>query len=351
MILLGAGLMLASMAAPSVQAAPKPASQLRTGDPAPALGGVRWIKGAPGEGFKPGQAYVVEFWATWCHPCRLVMPHLSKLAREYKGKVTFLGISIMEPDKDLKVLAERLDGFVAGMGDQMDYNVGQDTADKLIERTWARAAGRSSIPCTFVVDGKGRIAWIGHPAYLEGVLPAVLRGAFDARAFDGKLEALKKVQGEFTGRFKAADYAGALAMAEALPADDPVAGSAKRYMQLLPLLHLDPARAEKVYREMERHGETDAYLADTLVAQKGIPDVWYARAVELVKAASRQDSESLHLAEVQFKTGRKADALETLKAYSAHLKELQARNPGKAKAYEPYLQVVEAKRMEYQQAK
>ncbi|NTV75239.1 MAG: redoxin domain-containing protein [Holophaga sp.] len=343
--------MLASMAAPPVQAAPKPASQLRTGDPAPALGGVRWIKGAPGEGFKPGQAYVVEFWATWCHPCRLMMPHLSKLAREFKGKVTFLGISIMEPDKDAKGLAERLDGFVAGMGDQMDYNVGQDTADKLIERTWPRAAGRSSIPCTFVVDGKGRIAWIGHPAYLEGVLPAVLRGAFDAKAFDAKLEALKKVQGEFNARFKAADYAGALAVADGLAADDRVAASAQRHMRLLPLLHLDPARAEKVYREMERLGETDAHLADTLVAQKGLPDVWYARAVELVKASSRQGSESLHLAEVQFKTGRKADALETLRAYAVHLKESQAKDPAKAKAYEPYLQVVEAKRTEYQQAK
>src|ERR1700744_5719893 len=64
------------------------------GDPAPPLRVKEWIKGTPVENFEKGRVYVVEFWATWCAPCRAAMPHLSSLASKYKHKFTFLAIDI-----------------------------------------------------------------------------------------------------------------------------------------------------------------------------------------------------------------------------------------------------------------
>jgi thiol-disulfide isomerase/thioredoxin len=44
-----------------------------------------------------GKLVYIDFWATWCGPCRLEAPHYVKLQKEYKGKdVTFVSISIDE---------------------------------------------------------------------------------------------------------------------------------------------------------------------------------------------------------------------------------------------------------------
>ncbi|MEW6287715.1 MAG: thioredoxin [Chloroflexota bacterium] len=43
-----------------------------------------------------GKPIVVDFWATWCAPCRVTKPILEKLAREYKDKVAFLPVNADE---------------------------------------------------------------------------------------------------------------------------------------------------------------------------------------------------------------------------------------------------------------
>ena len=42
---------------------------------------------------------LVDFWATWCHPCRMVGPILEELADEYKGKVIFAKIDVGQSSK------------------------------------------------------------------------------------------------------------------------------------------------------------------------------------------------------------------------------------------------------------
>lgn len=344
-IFMGAGLMLASMvfaparagAPPSPTGKQEAAKTLSVGDPAPPLGGVRWIKGTRVDGFKPGQVYVVELWATWCGPCRLMMPHLSQLARAYKGKVTFLGVDVLEDGKDFNATSARVDAFVAEMGDQMDYNVCQDTEDTLVTRTWFRAAKLPGIPATFVVDGQGRIAWLGHPMHLEVVLPAVLKGAFDARQFEDKLAVLEKTQGTFGTAFKQGDYKAALKVAEGLPEGEPAFASSRSVMRLIALVHLDQEGAEKVYAEMERAGHANELLASILMAQEGIPNIWRVRAAGLVKQAAKRKQDLYNLAEVQFKAGLKAEAVETIKAFLAYLKDKSAKEPGKAAALATYI--------------
>jgi thiol-disulfide isomerase/thioredoxin len=103
-----------------------------------------------------GKAMVVEFWASWCGPCRMAFPHLSQLARKYKAQgLVVIGVNI-EGDP---TAAKRT---VMQQGNQMDYLVAMDAGQQASMRLMA-AAGMSGIPCAFVIDAKGIIRHYGHP--------------------------------------------------------------------------------------------------------------------------------------------------------------------------------------------
>jgi len=62
----------------------------RRGQPMPALQVQNWLNGQP----DPGQRLVViEFWATWCPPCRASIPHMNQLAERFSSDVCFVGLS------------------------------------------------------------------------------------------------------------------------------------------------------------------------------------------------------------------------------------------------------------------
>lgn len=148
---------------------------LKVGDAPPKLKVDKWLQGAAVRQFDPGKMYVVEFWATWCGPCIMMMPHMADLQREYKDKgVTFIGFTAKDPNNTAQKVAE----FVGKRGPKLGYTFAYgDNRDTY--NAWMQAAQQNGIPCSFVIDQKGKIAYIGHPLFLGLVLPKVVAGTWN----------------------------------------------------------------------------------------------------------------------------------------------------------------------------
>jgi len=91
-----------------------------------------------------GKVVVVNFWATWCPPCRKEMPDLQALFNEYESK-GFVILAISDEDK------AKVQGFIAQKN--YTYPVLIDTGRKVNE-----AYGIEGIPHSFVYDRQGRLA-------------------------------------------------------------------------------------------------------------------------------------------------------------------------------------------------
>lgn len=146
----------------------KPAKTLSVGDPAPALTLDKVIKGKALP--ESAKTYVVEFWATWCPPCRTSIPHLTELQKKHP-KIPIVGVT--------NETADEVVPFVEKLGAKMDYIVALDKG-RTTSNDWMRAAGQGGIPTAFVVH-EGRLAFIGHPMDKEfdKALKLIADGTFD----------------------------------------------------------------------------------------------------------------------------------------------------------------------------
>lgn len=91
-----------------------------------------------------GKVVLVNFWATWCPPCRAEIPDLIKLQEKYRDKLVVLGISEDEAP------VEQVKAFVADQ--KMNYPVAMVTPD--VQRIFK---GVSALPTTFVIDRDGKV--------------------------------------------------------------------------------------------------------------------------------------------------------------------------------------------------
>ncbi len=204
---------------------------LGVGDKAPAISVAKWVKGTPKKGFELGKVYVVEFWATWCPPCRESIPHLTELQKRYGNAVSFNGFAVWQREpKDAYIGS--VEKFVTKMGPKMDYSVAVDTDPRTgaMAVNWMTAAGQNGIPTAFVVGKDGRIAYIGHPMDpgLPDTLDKVLAGTFDANAAKNAARAkaeretnLRTAFGKVAAAYKAGDEAAADAVFADLAATYP----------------------------------------------------------------------------------------------------------------------------------
>ena len=101
-----------------------------------------------------GQVVMINFWATWCGPCRVEMPHLARLYDKYRGSgFTVLAVNIDEDPYKAASLAKQLG---------MRFPVLLDKEKKV-----SRLYDLSTMPSTILVDREGRVRYV-HRGYRDG---------------------------------------------------------------------------------------------------------------------------------------------------------------------------------------
>merc|ERR1719410_2954605 len=115
------------------------------GKTAPPLTGLEYVQGK-----KPtkGRPVVVEFWATWCGPCKTTIPHLAALYKANKDNVDFIAVSNESLDVVEKFVKANKDyTYPCAVGNLKGFPV-------------------SGIPKAFLIGVDGKVAWEGHPSNL-----------------------------------------------------------------------------------------------------------------------------------------------------------------------------------------
>lgn len=190
---------------------------LGIGSPAPPLSVAQWINGESIDGFSPGQVYVVEFWATWCPPCRTSMPHLSQLQQQYGDEVKFVGVT-REPEDTVKSFLEKEQSPAKTWAEVVQYRLAIDSGDAT-SKAYMKAAEQSGIPTAFIVGRDAVVEWIGHPMSMDDPLAKVVAGDWDRQAAIAQFQQrrkLKRLSRELSAKLRAEEWDDALSMLDQL---------------------------------------------------------------------------------------------------------------------------------------
>ncbi len=206
--------------------AAKPAP-LKIGDKAPAVDVAEWVVG---KGKDPAAAdgktiYIVEFWATWCGPCKRTIPHMNEIHAKLKDKgVVIMGITKEDAATVKKFLADN----------KMEYNVG---IDKDAATNKGYMAGVPGIPHAFIVGKDGTVMWHGHPmAGMEDVLEKILAGTYNPE--------IVKLQAELQAAQRSRDITKFGMILDKMIKAEP--DEAQHYMMKVGLLKYQKGAADKV---------------------------------------------------------------------------------------------------------
>jgi thiol-disulfide isomerase/thioredoxin len=91
-----------------------------------------------------GRVTVIDFWASWCGPCRKSIPELVKLHAKYKDKVAFLGIALNDTKDAIEKIVQE---------DSIRYPILIGNNDV------AKAYSVEAIPTMYILDMKGNVAF------------------------------------------------------------------------------------------------------------------------------------------------------------------------------------------------
>ena len=92
-----------------------------------------------------GKIVIVDFWTTWCAPCRMAIPELIELQNEYRDDLIIIGISLDQP-----YTQQNLKPFIEGFG--INYPIVLGTLE--VVEAYGNIRG---IPTSFIINQKGEI--------------------------------------------------------------------------------------------------------------------------------------------------------------------------------------------------
>lgn len=118
------------------------------GQPAPAIEIEKWLTAAPS---MQGKFVLIDFWATWCGPCRQSIPEINALYGKFKDRLVVIGIS-GESESDIRKMKDP----------HIDYAVASDTQERM-----HNSLQITGIPHCILIDPSGIVRFEGHPAYLD----------------------------------------------------------------------------------------------------------------------------------------------------------------------------------------
>lgn len=122
-----------------------------------------------------GKVLFVNLWATWCGPCRMEIPELVTINKEYQQRgVEMFGLSTEDPDASEETVKEFIKSF------NMGYHVGWAPP----EVAMALMRDRNSIPQSFIITRDGKILkrFIG---YSPRINPQIRQALEEALKFAG----------------------------------------------------------------------------------------------------------------------------------------------------------------------
>jgi thiol-disulfide isomerase/thioredoxin len=96
-----------------------------------------------------GKVVLVDFWATWCGPCRAVIPELNDFQKKFGDKLVVIGVSNEKPEIVKKFME----------GTKMEYAVAVDMKQKMMD-----VLGVEGIPHVMIISPDGIVRWQGFPS-------------------------------------------------------------------------------------------------------------------------------------------------------------------------------------------
>ncbi|MGA3163930.1 MAG: TlpA disulfide reductase family protein [Verrucomicrobiota bacterium] len=108
----------------------------------------KWLTPAPDT---KGKFILIDFWATWCGPCRRSIPDLNKFYAKYGDRMAVIGVSD-ESEADVRKMTSP----------QINYAVAIDTQKRMM-----RTLAITGIPHSILIDPKGIVRYEGMPQYLD----------------------------------------------------------------------------------------------------------------------------------------------------------------------------------------